>query len=405
MQRLTQKFLIYLTLAAAPLYLIKLTFFSLPTNLFECLLLLNVAAWIWHERKEKFKSLWKPLPWQIILSLGLILGGTLCSIMTNDARIIGFGILKSWFVLPLIFTYILANTLENNTELEKGFLSIYFSIELIAFISLLYKLYGVLTYDGRLSGFYVSPNYLALYLAPGSLLGFYFLLKSFEKKSSTFVKILASLSLMIILLTLFYTYSYAAWIAVFLSATLTALFYLQKKKFFLLSLGLTVLFSFAALSQLNSQKFSSLIHFSQRSSLSSRIMIWKATEKMLLQNPILGIGPGNFQVKYLSLQAYFPPYLEWAVPQPHNVFLAFWLQSGLIGLVGFLLLLSFIFYQLLKKNQLKKISPELLLFSFFLYIILHGLVDTPFWKNDLSFLFWVYLGFFLVLSRNAQKIK
>ena len=210
---------------------------------------------------------------------------------------------------------------------------------------------------------------------------------------------------MIILLTLFYTYSYAAWIAVFLSATLTALFYLQKKKFFLLSLGLTVLFSFAALSQLNSQKFSSLIHFSQRSSLSSRIMIWKATEKMLLQNPILGIGPGNFQVKYLSLQAYFPPYLEWAVPQPHNVFLAFWLQSGLIGLVGFLLLLSFIFYQLLKKNQLKKISPELLLFSFFLYIILHGLVDTPFWKNDLSFLFWVYLGFFLVLSRNAQKIK
>ena len=25
-------------------------------------------------------------------------------------------------------------------------------------------------------------------------------------------------------------------------------------------------------------------------------------------------------------QKHFPPYLEWAVPQPHNLYLAFWLQ-------------------------------------------------------------------------------
>ena len=72
-------------------------------------------------------------------------------------------------------------------------------------------------------------------------------------------------------------------------------------------------------------------------------MIWKSAGLMIKNNPLFGIGPGNFQEKYMEYQKYFPPYLEWAVPQPHNIFLAFWLESGLIGLAGFILLLLYFF--------------------------------------------------------------
>jgi len=83
----------------------------------------------------------------------------------------------------------------------------------------------------------------------------------------------------------------------------------------------------------------------------------------------------------------FEPYPEWAVPQPHNIFLAFWLQTGLIGLVGFIWLIIIIIFL----NYKPKILSFILLYAI-IYILIHGLVDTTYWKNDLSVIFWVIIA-------------
>ncbi|KKQ00231.1 MAG: hypothetical protein US09_C0017G0018 [Candidatus Moranbacteria bacterium GW2011_GWD1_36_198] len=100
------------------------------------------------------------------------------------------------------------------------------------------------------------------------------------------------------------------------------------------------------------------------------------------------------------MQKYYPPYLEWAVPQPHNIFLAFWLQTGFLGFIGFLFLLLFTFttlWQQLKNKKNTALTAPLL--GFFIYSILHGLVDTIYWKNDLAFLFWICLFLVLFLQK------
>ena len=113
---------------------------------------------------------------------------------------------------------------------------------------------------------------------------------------------------------------------------------------------------------------------------------------MLEKNPFFGIGAGNFQKNYLALQPYFPPYLEWAVPHPQNLFLSFWLESGLLGLISFVGILYFSMQPLLKKESVKKNTPSAkLLVAFFIYIIIVGLFDTPYWKNDLSAIFWIFI--------------
>ncbi len=402
MRFLNQKLFIYTTLAAAPLYLVKFVFFQVPTNLLELFIFINVIIWLRVCYKKKLKKIWFPLPWQIVLSIGFIIFGVILSIFANNAIFTGLGILKSWFVLPLFFAYILYSTLNNSVEISQALFSVYFSNITVAIAGITYKILDFVTYDGRLSAFYASPNYLALYLAPGVLLGFYFFAQSLTSKASPLIKVLFGSSLAVILLVFFYTYSYASWLAVLLSFLVTCFFYLPKKRF------IAILVCFFTLivvifSQIHSPKFTDLIHTSERSSFSSRLMIWKASEKMLAQNLILGIGPGNFQTKYLALQPSFPLYLEWAVPQPHNIFLAFWLQTGLIGFIGFIFLISFVFHSLLHKIKLGATSG--LLFSFFLYIILHGLVDTPFWKNDLAFLFWVFVALYAVLLKFSLKIK
>ncbi|NCU42620.1 MAG: hypothetical protein EOM19_07995, partial [Candidatus Moranbacteria bacterium] len=121
-----------------------------------------------------------------------------------------------------------------------------------------------------------------------------------------------------------------------------------------------------------------------------------------------GVGPGNFQEKYLEYQVYYPPYPEWAVPQPHNIFLAFWLQTGFIGFLGFIVLFFSSIYRAGKnilyfQKKEKKFFLMIVLFgfSFLLLTFVWGMVDTLFWKNDLSLLFW-----FVVFSiTTSTKVK
>ena len=108
---------------------------------------------------------------------------------------------------------------------------------------------------------------------------------------------------------------------------------------------------------------------------------------------------------YLSYQQYFPPYLEWAVPQPHNVYLALWLSSGSIGLFGFILLITRLMYIsgrtfLINKKEEPRLGA-LLICSLLLLFLVSGIVDTPYFKNDLAIAFFLLIG--LGFARESQS--
>jgi O-antigen ligase len=164
----------------------------------------------------------------------------------------------------------------------------------------------------------------------------------------------------------------------------------NKKILFILFLfGIIVFFQF------KNEKFVDLVNLNERSSLSSRIMIWKSAARMIEDNFWWGIGAGNFQEKYLEYQKYYPLYLEWAVPHPHSLYLTFWLYGGIIGLTGFLALIfqySKGMFRMIKKEK----DNELILVSLgiMLVILIHGFIDTTYFKNDLAIVFWlVFLVF------------
>jgi O-antigen ligase len=238
-----------------------------------------------------------------------------------------------------------------------------------------------------------------MYLSCGIFFPFYFFVKGILQKN-ILKTTLSTTILLLVILSLFFTFSYGAWIAVSLALAFTVIIFSKRK--FLFSLFLVLIVAFAFLLQFDSEKFEALRNFSERSSFASRMMIWKTSLLMLKQSPILGIGPGNFQNTYLSLQKFFPPYLEWAVPQPHNIFLAFWLQSGIIGFAGFFLIVFHAIKNLLKIKGMD-FSLHIPLVGFFFYTLLHGLVDTPFWKNDLAFLFWLNLFLAAAIWKIATK--
>lgn len=384
--------LIYLTILLLPVYLLKLALGGVPTNLLEILIGLVFLGWL---ARIKFRPARVKLPdRKFIFSAGLIFFGLLLSTSVNPDPLPGLGIIKGWFVLPWLLGLVVYNFFPED-KLVNVFRALYVSSLAVALISLGYLLVGRLTYDGRLEAFFDSPNYLAMYLAPAIIMGVLALGRipnfKFQNRSVKAHTVFFCLSLVVLGIAFYFTYSYAAWLSAL--ASVLAVFLVRKNISFK-KVGLAAaLVVILIISQLNSPKFIGLVTLNPRSSLASRLMIWRSAGKMLENHWLFGIGPGNFQAEYLAYQKYFPPYLEWAVPHPQNVYLAIWLYGGILAFVGFLALLYFYFQNILR--NIKNVSTAGPLYfvslALVLYFLIHGLVDTTILKNDLAVVFW--LGF------------
>lgn len=390
MHKITRLF-ISITILSIPLYLVRFHIFSLPTNIFEMFAVLTSCILLINKQCVPLRKLFKN---NHLLSIGIFLLfiGTFISTALNGMSLMSLGIIKSWFLIPILFS-LLITTPAKKYEVRKLILhSLYVSIFLVATISFLYATFGIFTYDGRLRAFYLSPNHLAMYLVPGFFIGTYLAIEAFKnKRRLTFL--LLFLSLILISYILYLTKSYAGWISAVMAYPV--LFFSSRSGLFRYfgRLGIFMfIFGLILSTQISTDKFLAAAHISERSSLASRVMIWKSAIKIGSDNPLWGIGPGMFQEKYLEYQQYFPPYLEWAVPQPHNLYLAFWLQTGFLGLLGFVLIIISVFYRItcMQKNK-KAAFFAAMLSCYFISILIWGIADTPYWKNDLASVFWIML--------------
>ncbi|KKU55839.1 MAG: O-antigen polymerase [Candidatus Moranbacteria bacterium GW2011_GWE1_49_15] len=390
--KLTEGFFL-LTLLLIPFYGVRFEILYLPTNVPEAAALLSILLFI-VGRGRLVLGEWKKNILGFYLPLLLLFTGLAFSYLTNDPTLDGLGIIKGWFFIPFLFSISIPSVFENPEKTRKALLFLFLSMAIVSWIAVSYKLAGKLTYDGRLAAFYSSPNQLSMYLSLGVFI-FPFL---FKTAAGSRMKLFLFSSLLAIIISLYFSYSYAAWLAVALSSILLlALKTSSVKKYLLLA---TAIISIFFLFQQSNPKLSHM--FEERSSFSSRIMIWKSALRIAHDNPLLGIGPANFQGKYLEYQRHFPPYLEWAVPHPHNIYLAFWLQAGLLGLCGFLILCHKSVSLFLKQ---KNTALSAVFLGIFFYTLIHGIADTPYWRNDLSYMFWTvfFLGITSTRKDAAQK--
>jgi len=391
-----------------PCYLVRFSLGGIPTTMLEIMIYILFLSWLIRHKKnlnivtaiKNFFAQGRMLPLGLAL---LLLGVVLSTLYSSDLRT-SLGALKGWFIDPFLFFLVFTSEIKERKQTAHALASYILSASAVALIGILYSINNTLTFDGRLRAFYESPNYLAMYLAPAFLFAIYFFVNRRDAEdspcaskglSSPLIRKLSrnitaqSLMLMVLAGALFMTKSYGAILGI--GAALVCLLlkrYRTDKKYLpasnrktLLALAAVALVIFSLLSY---QKYAQITSAGERSSLSSRFMIWDASMEMINDSPFFGIGPGTFQEVYLDYQQRFTtPYLEWAVPQPHNTLLAFYLQSGMVGFIGFVLILLFL---------CKRARTDDVVFLFLVYFLVHGLVDTLYWKNDLAMIFVLVAG-------------
>jgi len=92
---------------------------------------------------------------------------------------------------------------------------------------------------------------------------------------------------------------------------------------------------------------------------------------------------------------------------PHNIFLNFWTELGLLGVLAFFAIFVKVFNNLFKMYKSMEAERWLILglLGAFTAIVVHGMVDVPYLKNDLSVMFWTMLGLYAILKLKLKRIN
>ena len=406
--------MVYLTIFFIPAYLLRFEVFGIPTNALE--VLVGIAFLWWGIKKfqipnsksqtnskskfTKFKKFWsfdnwdfgfvwklEIGNWKLKTGITLLLFGLALGTFASPDIKTSLGALKSWFIVPMLFAFAAGSTLQSRDQKEKAFWSLALSGIAVAVVAMGYWFKGVLTFDGRLAAFYESPNMLAMYIAPALLIVAQAL--TYDLRLTTYNKRLINKSLVVGFSFLVFSLVMTRSIGAIVGIVGAAIIYLSierwgKHREKLWKIIFIIIFCASLTLPFSSLFFNPWAM--GRSSLVSRVMVWQVSLAILKDHWLFGIGPGAFQDVYLAYQKQFPPYLEWAMPHPHNIFLAAWLYGGLLGIVGFFLILYWFFTRALKKDIVSSCVLLILL-----YLLLHGIIDNTLWRNDVAQIFYLTL--------------
>ena len=422
-----------------PLYIIRFSVLGIPTNIFEIGVLIVLLMGVcseeirrsWRATMQQFSA-----PYRIAIAV-FLLSAVIATAISYEVRV-SLGILKGWVIIPAIFGFLAVSAARKTSGMQNRILD-----SLICSATIV-SVFGIIQIGtlARVQSIYDVPNSLALFVVPIFIIALY---TGVQLKSRIYL-VFAGVIGVAILATqsagAMFAIAGTIVIAVFLIPRLTSpnpsfvrrgirrslpltkgelegvahnaatpphLPSYEGRKLrvpflFFMILALIIFFSSGRFQYL----ISPLIHPNTANSVTVRFQFWDIGVRLIKQHPIFGIGLGQFEPAYqaelhhLFEQYNNPPHFaqglrgapqpEYVFRDPHNWIISFWLNVGILGLISFGYLNYFaIKYAFSSRSQANTYNLQLTtgLVLALIAMLLYGLVDTIYWKNDLSALWWL----------------
>jgi len=379
-----------LVIMLLPAYFIRFNLGPLPSTILECSFGALFFVWILRYFKKdwlKIKNFYnehKILTWFIFLLLSF---STLGIFISWDP-VQSLGIWRAYFLEPILFFWLLVG---RRAEFKKDDLIWFLSLSTVAvsIVAILQKIFGLTLFtalikadsQNRVTSFFTSPNAVGLYLGPIIPLAIYGLKNTKLRKYYFGILVLS-------LITLVLSFSEGVLVALGV-VSVGALFLFGYKKI----AGLFVLFGIIGVMVISPIQQSLLF---KNQSGQNRLTLWSYTWNYLNKNKInfiFGAGLNQFNKKIQRPVNDFKK-IEPLI-FPHNIILNFWSEIGLFGVIFFISIYLLALKNSYKKSIQNKYFGVALLLCLVIFFI-HGLVDVPYFKNDLSFLWWVILAIIFI---------
>lgn len=243
-----------------------------------------------------------------------------------------------------------------------------------------------------------NPNLLAGFLLLIFPIG---LILPFKLKTNYFDLFLTLMGSLLIFLCIIFTGSRGAYISLIISSIISTIIFsiylithnkLKNKLLLTTIFWITIMVFFIVLINLFpvvTERISTIFTLREHSSNNFRINVWLSCLKMLRDNFLIGIGPGNEtfrQVYGLYMTSNFEAL------SAYNILLEFAIEVGIIGTIAFILIFLASF---LKLHYLFWVKNSFFAFGIFISILaslIHGMVDTVFFRPQIFIPFWFLIA-------------
>lgn len=243
-------------------------------------------------------------------------------------------------------------------------------------------------YKLRFLGTFEDPNLCALYF----IVIFFVSLLNFKTVKKKFLKYLMFCISIISLIVIILTMSRGGWLALAGASIVFVILNIRNFKkesiLFVIPIIIVLLISLNMDYSLQNGKITNHIVDRIQDSLSKdnneidRVQLMKTAVKMGNDNFLFGVGKGSFPLnsyKYLGEDS--PRYKQQNIP--HNTILGFYAQQGIVGVLIFIILPSFILYLMIKSKR----KQNIYLISLFIGLFIHSLTINV---ENVRFLWYIF---------------
>jgi len=428
---------VLLIIAGLPSYLIRFQIFGLPLTFLETMILIAFAVWFCKNFLPGLKKLLKNrnarLNYPYAVEIIILLIVSLLAVGTAGWSISALGIWKAYFFEPLLLFILLFNVFKNKTDWLKILGAFAVSASVVSLFAIFQGITGLFISNPfwaaeatrRAVSFFGYPNAVGLYLAPLIMILSGWLASLNWQDGILFhdqlKKIFLTLTILIPLAAIYFAKSEGALIGLAAGFFIFGLLAGRKSRITILILTVLIgagVYFYTPVRDLILEK-------ATLSDLSGSIrrQQWKETWKMLSDGKIIrGAGLDGYQaaVKPYHQEGIFfnRDHLEnfgtltygsaelrakyWQPVEiylyPHNIALNFWSELGIAGTLLFAWIIGkYLFISLRLGIKLKRAqeTDKYIVFGLLtamIAIIVHGLVDVPYFKNDLAAMFWIIIA-------------
>jgi putative inorganic carbon (hco3(-)) transporter len=375
------------TCALMPAYTVRWHVGPVPTTLLETSILLTIAAFLIETVVQGGTIVWRT-PFTVPAIL-FIIAGALDVIFAPDRRA-ALGLYRAYLLEPIAFFIVLVTIVNSLRRAYLIVLGLAAGALAVGLPNAFVVLQAGLQHRLDLSGtppvvIYQTANAVALFLLP--VIAVAAAVAAYGKGRAR----TAAVAFLIVAVPCFLlTLSRGGFLA--LAAVVLALALTHRRRTWYLAAAVAVGAAFALLPPI-SKRLAYELHFTDpHNTLVGRIPLWQATMQLLRDRPIFGAGLSGFETR---IAPYWNATHVDRFIYPHNILLNFWVATGILGVVafGWLLLQAFRSSWAGWRSPARDWAPLCLgVFLALIGIVVHGLVDVPYFKNDLSLEFWVLLA-------------
>jgi len=414
------QYLVYITIFLIPFYFFRFSFeigdFLIKTNIFEVsvgvsfLLSLLFSA-------NKIKDVLIRKNWYTIGLVLLFILSSVIGVLVAPDQTKAVGIFKGWFLIPLMLAWsVYCNFNKENIYkiswpilLSLITVSVWTVLQKTGLVTTAFYQNGDANFTGyidqnRFFGPFESPNYLPMFLIPALFLS----MPLFEKINNYRYKILLYFVYLLPLYAVILSQSRSGIVTIVISLLLYLNYrYLNVMKAHHRSPFKWHVFSGTWLIVNIYSMFFVMKYLADNvGSDSIRAEIYRySTVDLLPHNWLFGLGLGNFQkaIGHISLTDF--PFQQFGLPyavHPHNLLLAMCLNLGILGLISFIFIVVKILQSAFSTDHYFRGPIVAAIFA----VIIQGVFDTTYFKNDLSAMFWLIFVTAILITdktRSAQK--